>query len=173
MTKLEDDPDIEELEAGSRILDDLYAKALTAIAASGAPATSLTGDDIARQIGEKLEPHFGHMTFHVDRQNLGNQDGVYVTYASVPKGSAEIDALNARSNPMISIYKAPGTKWPQGEAAPAKLVTEMFRGSLVRDKDHGSALKFRKKTAEPQKIVDYIVKFFLDNKDKLLLQKDW
>ena len=131
---------------------------------AGPPAT-----EIISELKKALDPIFGHKLLKIDTgARIGPEDSVYIVYASVPKGSPEIDALNAKSSPMISISSAKNEKWFRGQPSPPKLEAAWFRGSLVANRNYKDGLKFRRKTDSPDKIVKYVIDFFLKNKVDLL-----
>ena len=128
-----------------------------------------TADEIIEFIRECLEPDFGHMMLRFSKQHLGNQDGVYVFYNSVPKGTRGVDVDNAFSTPKFSIYAAKGERWPSDGPAPAKVKVELFSGGVHRGKSfRGESVPFRAKSGSPEKVVEYLVHFFMENKDALL-----
>lgn len=135
-------------------------------------AKTPTAAEMVRAILEKLKPHFGKMLLKVDTgAQIGPHDSVYVTYASVPQGSPEIAALNARSNPMFAID---GDSWTRGEPAPAKVTVRHFRGNIdysYSDPDRKKTIKFRTKTGTPDDVVEYLTDFFVKHKDALLRNK--
>jgi hypothetical protein len=142
------------------VLNTLYHKAVN----DGPLATKMV-----EELEKALHPTFGHKLLKIGTgPRIGPDDSVYVVYASVPKGSGEIDALNAKSSPMISIHSAVVRGWPRGAPAPAKVTAHWFRGTLVGDRNYKDGLKFRKKTDSPAKIVKYIIEFFMKNKEALL-----
>ena len=131
--------------------------------------TGPTASEVIKELKEALAPKFGHNIFKIDTgARIGPEDSVYIVYASVPKGSSEVDALNAKSSPMISISSAKGEKWLRGQPAPSKLEAAWFRGTLVGNKNYGSTIKFRKKTDTPAKIIKYVIDFFKTHEKALL-----
>ncbi len=163
----------EEHDKTQDALNRLYRAAVSAAAARDEQAlkenAGPTSEEIVRQLREKLVPVFGHLLLKIKvGARLGNQDSVYVTYASVPPNAGEVDALNARSNPMFSITAGKGHRWYADQPSPAKVTVENFRGSMDADRNHKSRLKFRAKTDSPEKIVKYLVDFFMKHKTTLL-----
>jgi hypothetical protein len=128
-----------------------------------------TADEIVVFIRECLEPDFGHMMLRFSKQHLGPNDGLIIAYNSVPKGTRGVDVDNAFSNPKFSIWAAKGERWTKDGPAPAKVKIEMFSGGVHRGKSfRGESVPFRAKTASPEKVVEYLVHFFMENKDALL-----
>lgn len=128
-----------------------------------------TADEIIGFISQCLEPDFGHCILRFSKQHLGNQDGIIVSYNSVPKGTTGVDVLNTHSTPKFSIYAAKGLKWPKDEPAPAKVKIEMFSGSVHEGKSfRGPQVPFRAKTGTPEQVVEYLCHFFLAHKEALL-----
>lgn len=130
-----------------------------------------TAKDLAAEISAVLKDW--HPFMLNARQGLRldkNNDSVMVTYASVPKGSPELDALNAKTNPKWHITAAPGEKWFQDGPAPAKLKIEHFSGSIRRTKswDKADKVTFRAKTGTPAQIVKYLADFFAKNREAFL-----
>jgi hypothetical protein len=117
---------------------------------------------------ECLEPDFGHAMLRFGRHHLGNEDGFHVLYNSVPKGTTGVAVDNAFSTPKFSISAATGEKWPwDGEVSKVKL--EMFSGSVHEGKSfRGPKVPFRAKTGTPEKVLEYLVAFFMEHKDALL-----
>jgi len=155
------------------LLNKLYAKAVEIRGAKHEAAKGrtegLTDQEIAHQIMEKLEPVFGHNKLKISHSKLTDRVHMILSYASVPMDAPELDALNARSNPMISISAPKSEFWFRGKPAPEKITVEQFRGSIARDpKTYKSTLKFRARTDSPVKIVKYVTEFFLKNKAALL-----
>ena len=115
-----------------------------------------------------LKPEFGHMMLRFRRPHIGEQDGFHLLYNSVPAGTRGVDVDNAFSSPKFSFYAPPGTKWPWREPVD-KIRVEMFSGSVHEDKSfRGPKVPFRAKTGTPEKVLEYVVKFFLEHKDALL-----
>lgn len=130
---------------------------------------NVTAEQLIAYIKESLEPDFGHAMLRFSRQHLANQDGFLVLYNSVLKGTTGVAVDNAFSAPKFSFYAAPGFKWLKGEPAPEKIKVEMFSGAIHLDKNYrGPKVPFRAKSGSPEKVVEYFVKFFVDNKEALL-----
>lgn len=126
-----------------------------------------TAQEIIDFLNECLEPEFGDMALQIDTgPRIGPEDSVYVRYAGVAKGSPRIDIENALSSGLFSIYAAPGEKWPRGGKAPAKLKVEQVRGGLYQGTSFIGTPKIlmRAKSGTPEKVVEYLIKFFMDNK---------
>jgi len=122
-------------------------------------AENPTSKEMAAKINSALSSYHA-FAFKVDAGNKFGGDGVYITFASVPKGSSELDALNAKHNVMISItdgkdYGAP--TWQSGGPAPDKVQAKQFRGNA----------KFRAKSGPPEKVVAYIIQWFKANEKVL------
>ncbi len=137
-----------------------------------ATSSPMTGDEMAAQIKAALEPIYGHLKFRViyERNRLdssGKMGTFWIRFANVKKGASDLDTLNANHQAWIMI-KAAGepeygkiTLWPYGTPAPEKV--------KASDEHHRG---FRAKTASPQAIVDYVVKFFMDNRADFLVPYD-
>lgn len=122
-------------------------------------AENPTSKEMADKITSALSS-YKSFAFKVTAGNKFGGDGVYITFASVPKGSPELDALNAKHNVMISItggksYGAP--IWQSGGPAPDKVKAEQFRGNA----------KFRAKSGPPDKVVAYVIQWFKANEKTL------
>lgn len=144
-----------------------------------------TAVELARQISEGVKAILGDgFIFHArqgTRLTGGCHDCVVIAYASVPKGSPEIDALNAKTNPMWTITEAKGTRWLLDGPAPAKVTITMHRGDIRKEKkffdvftqegeaaNKANKIPFRGKTASPEKIVAYLLDFIAKNKEHFL-----
>lgn len=135
----------------------------------------VTADEIMNFLHECLDPDFGHMLLRIRRTTLGNSDGIHVLYNSVPQGTRGVDVDNAFATPKFSIEAAPGLRWKTNEPAPEKLKVEMFSGAIYLDKEPKfgsgqklSTMKFRAKTGTPEQVVEYLCRFFVENKGALL-----
>ena len=142
-----------------------------------------TAHEMASQISSAVKAILGDQYLFYAKQGarLSNHDAVMVTYASVPKGSPEIDALNAKTNPMWHITAAKDHFWWTDGPAPAKVTIEMFRGDIQKEQkrfDPFSAegrklakenkVTFRAKTDTPDKVVKYLVDFIKKNREHFL-----
>jgi hypothetical protein len=122
-------------------------------------AENPTSKEMADKIRSALSSYHD-FAFKVDAGNKFGGDGVYVTFASVPKGSSELDALNSKHNVMVSITdgKDYGTPiWQSGGPAPDKVQAKQFRGNA----------KFRAKSGPPDKVVAYVIQWFKANEKAL------
>jgi len=156
--------DIKSLEADQKKLDNIFDTLLEShgqrIARISAQNKGPTAPEMAKIIYTSL-PEYHHMLLKSKQgQKLGDHDGVYVSYASVPKGSTELEALNAKWNPMFSITEAKGHSWYADGPSPAKVKIEMFRGSGP----HG----FRAKTGTPDAIMKYLVHYFKQGQAEMI-----
>jgi hypothetical protein len=133
-----------------------------------------TAKEIAAQIMLELK-EFADFKFHA-RQGLrlGDHDSVMITYASVPAGAPELDALNAKTNPKWHIAEvhspARDQRWRLDGPAPSKVMIEHFSGSIRRKNNWDKANKvvFRAKTGTPEQILRYLVDFFRKNREAFL-----
>lgn len=192
----------EELEREQQKLEEAYARAKAAIKAGQAPDPSdifkigqskaadrrqrslvenngPTAKQIAERITEGVKDVTAGYVFHAKQgAKLGGHDSVMIAYASVPKGSPEIDSLNAKTNPMWHITEAKGKFWHTDRPSPAKVTIEHFRGSIQKTNDRYDIFKpegkanhkanqvlFRAKTDTPDKIIKYLVDFIHKNKE--------
>jgi hypothetical protein len=115
-----------------------------------------------------LEPDFGRAMLRFTRPHLGEQDGFHLLYNSVPRGTTGVAVDNAFSSPKFSFYAAAGERWPWGGEV-NKIKVEMFSGSIHEGKSfRGPKVPFRAKTGTPEKVLEHVVKFFLEHKEALL-----
>ena len=116
------------------------------------PNHTFTAHDLAGTIYGAL-PELHGFLFRADTGlRLGPEDAVYVTFANVPRGSSELEAINSKKQAMISIT-AP--TWPRNAEVPGRVTAKQFRGR---------GLKYRTKTGTPKQIVASIVDFFHKNR---------
>lgn len=125
-----------------------------------APAP-MTSGELATLLKERLRPYAKHATIsarssYTEGMLPGIHGSVMVTFAAVPPGSPEIDALNARESFMLTL-EAPA--WDQGatrrrvheggalDVAVDKVKLTQFRGQS----------KVRGVTGSPEKIADVVV----------------
>jgi hypothetical protein len=133
-----------------------------------------TAKEIAAQIMLELKEFAGFKLHARQGLRLGNHDSVMITYASVPTGAPELDALNAKTNPKWHITEADKMtreqRWLLDGPAPSKVKIEHFSGSIRRKNDWNKAnnIVFRAKTGTPQQIVQYLVDFFRKNREAFL-----
>lgn len=197
-----------ELENDQAKLDEAFARAKAAIKAGQKPdANDLfrivqskaadrrqralaenagpTAKEIAARITEGVKDVVGGNLFHASQglKLSDSDDSVMVTYASVPRNAPEIDALNAKTNPMWHIVADKGHSWFVNGPSPAKIRIEHFRGSIQLKKDTGpppqflpegmtgkdyrkaNKVQFRAKSDTPDKIIKYLVDFFHKNRE--------
>ncbi len=115
-----------------------------------------TAEEMVADLKRGLEPFFRDWMLRIEvEDNFGQQQTIHITYASVPKGSPELEALNAKQNVMLSIEG--GRAWKVGGPAPDKVKVSKFRGNA----------KFRAKSGPPDKVVAYIVNWFKKNEKDL------
>ena len=138
-----------------------------------APAWQPTAQEFAEAVKAQLADFMHNNLRATQDRKLGDEDGIMVTYASVPRGSSELDSLNAQTTPMFHVTRAKGHAWPYDTPMPAKVKIEMFRGPVrtVNDWKPEHRIKFRTKSATPTKILKYLVDFFNDNKAAFLPSK--
>lgn len=127
-----------------------------------------TADEMIAFLADCLLPDFSHMMLNFSRQHLGDEDGVYVSYNSVPHGTTGVAVLNTWATPKFSIYAGKGESWPRGETC-KKVQVKMFSGGVHRGHSfRGLAVPFRAKTGTPEQVLEHLVRYFLENKDVLL-----
>lgn len=126
---------------------------------------------MASEIRDKIlqgTTKFQDRLYRVDvEDNFGQEQSLHIVYANVPPGSPELTALNADVQFMLSVSAGKSQSWPVGQPAPENVKVEMFRGRKGM---------FRSKSAAPEKIVDYIVKWMNDNEALLrgkTTAKEW
>ena len=118
-------------------------------------AESVSAKDMVEDLKKALDPVFRDWTFRVKAEdNFGQVQTIHIIYASVPKGSPELEALNAKQSLMLSIE---GRPWEVGGPAPAKVKVSKFRGET----------KFRAKSGSPKQVVTYIINWFKKNEKVL------
>ena len=138
--------------------DNNFEKALAAVrerkearrAANTGPTVEAMIAEISGALPELFDKHFKVQVPPL-RSSAGSDDGVYITFADVPRESSQLDRLNANRQIQISITPAPGYPWTAMGPSPEKLVAKSF---TERN------LKFRKKTGTWPQIRDSVVKFF-------------
>jgi hypothetical protein len=108
-----------------------------------------TAVEIASSIFDAL-PEFHHAVFNSYwKKGLVGEDSVFISFASVPKGSGELKALNSKMQFMIDIDA--GRSWIRDQPAPDKIRAEQFRSSGVE--------KMRARSGPPDKIVKYVIDY--------------
>ena len=122
------------------------------VAARWIKSNGLTADKIVEEINREAGPLFEGLMFSARKSApLGNSDSVMVTFARVPKGSAEIDALNSPMQFMLHITddKDYGpSKWVKDGPAPEKVRVQQFRGR---------GIKMRAKSGPPEAVLRYVI----------------
>lgn len=126
---------------------------------SPTPATSIEiAQTLRTQLGALLPGYQLKVEADPESRTLpGIADGVYVSFASVPKGSSELACLNAKRNLMISIT-AP--EWSQRNVATHHLITGTIPTTKVTAHTFTGNTKFRKTSGTPAKVIAAIVAFF-------------
>lgn len=126
-------------------------------------ASTLTADDIIQKIKDGIGSTFDGLTMIINHGPiLGNEDSVYINYRSVSPDSGRLAMENAKHICQISIEA--GRAWKPKEAAPDKVKVEQFRNS--------GCPKIRAMVGTPEKVVAYVVKYFLNNAKALKEEKD-
>jgi len=125
---------------------------------------AMTAHEVADTLRARLTPILSGYVWHVSGPG-SLSPSVHVAFSLVPKGSSELDALNARVQAMISIS---ARAWDRSRAA-ANIgpVNIMGRGPAsypIEPSDSVTAAQFRgtrgllrARTASPEKIVEYVV----------------
>lgn len=148
-------------KAEPKIQQLLSSKGITVANFTHKRASTLTADDIIQKIKEGVGSAFDGFTMIIDHGPiLGQEDSVYINYRSVAPDSGRLAMENAKHICQISIEA--GRAWKPKEAAPDKVKVEQFRNS--------GCPKMRAMVGTPEKVIAYVVKYFLSNKE--ILQKD-
>jgi len=156
--------------------EELFQKALTAAAKSKARASkpapwNPTAREFAEAVKVKLALFMHNQLNASQGMRLGSEDTVMITYASVARGSSEIDCLNAQTTAKIMVSSAKGLPWSSDAPMPAKVKIEMFAGSVRTAKDWKPEHKvkpLRQKTGTPIQILEHLSQYFHDNQKAFL-----
>jgi hypothetical protein len=119
---------------------------------------TMTAEAMAAHLNHALHGLYGPYEFHVGpAHRLGVEESLHITFASVPRGSSELQALNAKHNLMLSVTAPKGSRWTERGTAPLTVTVEKFRGNA----------KFTKKTGPVDKVLGYIVQYFVTRHGEL------
>lgn len=125
-----------------------------------------TAEDIRQYMASQLDPLFKGLAFVVYRQSILGNDSVNIDFFQVPKGAPDIDHWNSPVYIKVVLDGVRLPTTPKGE--PAWKKNDPTPGALKawEARSHGG-VRFRAKTGAPKAVVDYIVKWFKTNADKL------
>lgn len=150
-------------KAEPKIQQLLSSKGITVANFTRRRASTLTADDIIQKIRDGIGSTFEGLTLIIDHGPiLGDEDSVYINYRSVSPNSGRLAMENAKHICQISIEA--GRAWKPKGPAPDRIKVEQFRNS-------GSP-KMRAMTGTPEKVIAYVVKYFLSNTKTLKETED-
>ena len=110
-----------------------------------------TAHKICREIESQLKSHVKGRLFTCHFDNRFGGGSIYVTFANVPPGTTGVRFMNDKERRQISIGPFSSDGEPTGDKLVAKMIASYHRAS---------AIGWRKKTAPPDKIAQYVVGYF-------------
>jgi hypothetical protein len=127
---------------------------------------AMTANDIITKLRSELAPIFKDYVFGAVHQNAFRYAGsIRIMFANVPPTATELERLNSTKNLSIYIADSPGRSYGHGSWGPDP--NSDVPEKLYAYQSTGNGIKFRGYSGTPEKVVDYVIKWFKLNQNNL------